>query len=59
MEGEEGGLPSYEAASLLKDIVGNEGADCDRHNGGEEAVKLAETVMKLKKEVQSYKADNE
>lgn len=59
MEGKEGGLPSYEAVSLLKDIVGNEGADSNGHDGGEEVVKLAETVMKLKKEVQNYKANNE
>ena len=59
MEGEEGGLPSYEAASLLKGMVGNEGVDYDGHNGGEEAAKLAETVMKLKEELQNYKANNE
>ena len=59
MEGKEGGLPLYEATSLLKDIVGNEGVDFDENNGEEEAVKLAETVMKLKKELQNYKANNE
>ena len=59
MEGEEGGLPSYEAASRLKGMVGNEGMDSDGHIGGEEAAKLAETVMKLKEELQNYKANNE
>ena len=59
MEGEKGGLPSYEAASLLRGMVGNEGMDSDGHNGGDEATKLAETVMKLKEEVQNYKANNE
>ena len=59
MEGKEGGLPLYGAVSRLKDIVKNEGADSDGHNGGEEAVKLVETVLKLKKEVQNYKANNE
>ena len=59
MEGKEGELPSYETVSLLKDMVGNEGTDSDGHIGGEESAKLAETVMTLKKEVQSYKVDNE
>ena len=59
MEGKEGEFPSYEAVSLLKDMVGNEGTNSDGHIGGEESVKLAETVMNLRKEVQSYKADNE
>ena len=59
MEGEEGELPSYEAANLLKGMVGNERVESDGHNGGDEAAKLAETVMKLKEEVQNYKANNE
>lgn len=40
-------------------MVGNEGTGSDGHIGGKESVELAETIMKLKKEVQSYKADNE
>ena len=59
MEGKEGDLPSYEVVILLKDMVGNEGTDSDGHIGGEESFKLAETVMNLRKEVQSYKANNE
>ena len=59
MEGEEGGLPPYEAASLLRGMVGNEVMDSDGHNGGDEAAKLAETVMKLKEELQNYRANNE
>lgn len=59
MEGKEGEFPLYEAVSLLKDMVRNEGTYSDRHISGEESIKLAETVMILRKEVQSYKADNE
>lgn len=55
----EGEFPSYEAVSLLKDMVGNKGMGSDGHIGGKESVEFVETVMKLKKEVQSYKADNE
>ena len=54
-----GEFPSYEVVSLLKDMVGNEGTGSDGRIGGKESVELAETVLKLKKEVQSYKADNE
>ena len=44
-------FPSYEAVSLLKGMVRNEGTGSDGHIGGEESPKLAETVLKLKKEV--------
>ena len=59
MERGKGELPSDEEVILLKDMVGKEEMDSDGHIGREESVKLAETVMNLKKEVQSYKADNE